>query len=77
MARQLVADEELDQGRLAGPGRADEEDEVALGDHQVDVLQGGLAVRVGLGDVVQHEDRAVGLSLLAPAAQQPFAHGAW
>src|SRR5262249_28281906 len=31
LARELVADEELDQRRLAGAGLADEEDEVALG----------------------------------------------
>ena len=45
-ARDLVADEQLDQGRLAGAGRSDEEHEVALGDDQVHVAQGDLAVRV-------------------------------
>ena len=54
--RDLVPDEQLDQGRLAGARRADQEHEVALGDGQVDVTQGGLAVGVGLGDVVQHEN---------------------
>ena len=44
--RHLVADEQLDEGRLAGARRPDEEDEVALGDDQVDVAQGELAVRV-------------------------------
>ena len=44
--RDLVADEQLDERRLAGAGRPDEEDEVAFGDDQVDVAQGELAVRV-------------------------------
>ena len=56
LGRDLVADEQLDQGRLAGSGRPDEEDEVALGDDEVDVAQGDVAVRVGLGDVVQDDD---------------------
>ena len=38
--RELVADEQLDERRLAGARRADEEDEVALGDDQVDVAAG-------------------------------------
>ena len=37
VGRDLVADEELDQRRLAGARWPDEEDEVALGDHEVDV----------------------------------------
>ena len=45
---------------LPAPRRADEEHEVALGDDEVDVAQGGLAVRVGLRDVVEDEDRPIG-----------------
>ena len=56
LGRDLVPDQQLDQGRLARPRRPDEEHEVALGDDQVHVAQGGLAVGVGLGDVVQHEN---------------------
>ena len=44
--RDLVADEQLDERRLAGARRPDEEDEIALGDDEVDVAQGELAVRV-------------------------------
>ena len=58
--RQLVADEQLDEGRLAGARRPDEEDEVALGDDQVDVAQRQLAVRVALRDVVEDEERPFG-----------------
>ena len=55
--RELVADQQLDERGLARPGRPDEEDEVALGDDEVDVAQRDLAVRVLLRDVVQDEDR--------------------
>ena len=58
LGRELVADEQLDERRLARPGRPDEEDEVAFGDDEVDVAERQLAVRVLLGDVVHHEDRA-------------------
>ena len=74
--RELVADEQLDQGRLAGPGRPDEEDEVALGDDQVDVAQGELAVRVRLRHVVQDEDRSFLLGVIAGPAEDPASYGA-
>ena len=63
--RELVADEQLDERRLAGAGRADEEDEVAFGDDQVDVAQGELAVRVLLRHVVEDEDGPFLLGLVA------------
>ena len=44
---------------LPAPDGPDEEDEVALRDHEVDVPQRDLAVGVPLGDVVQHEDRPI------------------
>ena len=69
--RQLVADEQLDQRRLAGAGRADEEHEVALGDDQVDVAQGELAVRVRLRHVVEDEDGPFLLGLIAGPAEDP------
>ena len=55
----LVADERcLHQRRLAGARRAHEEHEVALGDDEVDVLEGLVAVR-SASHVVQHDDRMV------------------
>ena len=73
LRRDLVADEELDQRRLAGARRADEEDEVAFRDHEVDVAERLLAVVVLLRDVVQHEDRALLRRLLVGAAKDAFA----
>ena len=60
LRRQLVADQELHERGLAGPGRADEEDEVALGHDEVDVLERVAAVRVGLRHVVEDEHRPAG-----------------
>ena len=57
--RELIADEQLHQRRLARARRADEEHEVALGDDEIDVLEGLVAVRIALRDVVQHDDRMV------------------
>ena len=74
--RELVADEQLDERRLAGAGRADEEDEVALGDDQVDVAQGELAVRVRLRHVVEDEDGTFLLGLVAGPAEDPASYGA-
>ena len=62
--RDLVADEQLDERGLARAGRADEEHEIPFRDGQVHVAQRDLAVRVLLGDVVQHEDRAFRGSLI-------------
>jgi hypothetical protein len=39
---QLVADEQLDERALARAGRADEEDEVALGHDEIDLDEGAL-----------------------------------
>ena len=74
--RELVADEQLDERRLARAGRPDEEDEVALGDDQVDVAQGDLAVGVLLGHVVQDEDGPFLLGLVPAAAEDAAADGA-
>ena len=62
--------------RLAGAGRADEEHEVALGDDQVDVAQGELAVRVRLRHVVEDEDGPFLLGLVAGPAEDPASDGA-
>jgi hypothetical protein len=53
---QLVADQQLHQRGLAGARRPDEEHEVALGDHEIHVLERLLAVRVALRHVVEHDD---------------------
>ena len=67
--RDLVADEQLDQRRLAGARRPDEEHEVAFGDDQVDVAQRDLPVGVLLRDVVEHEDRPIRHGLIAASLQ--------
>ena len=69
--RDLVADEQLDERRLARAGRSDEEDEVALGDDEVDVAQRDLAVGVLLRDVVQDEDGAFLDGLVAATIEDP------
>ena len=74
--RQLVADEQLDQGRLAGAGRPHQEDEVALGDDEVDLAQGQLPVRVLLRDVVEDEDRPLRLGLVVASPEDAAADGA-
>src|SRR3954468_19925540 len=73
LARDLIADQELDQGRLAGTARTDEEDEVAFGDDEVDVAQRGLAVRIRLRHVMQDQDRAIGARAVGPATQEALA----
>src|SRR3954471_18328949 len=50
---ELFADEEADERRFAGTGRADEEAEVAAIDLQVDVAQRIRSVRVALAHVVE------------------------
>src|SRR6266542_3561490 len=67
--RQLVADQQLDQRRLAGTGWADQEDEIALRDDKVHLSQGDLPVRELLGDVVEDEDRPFGLGLVMASTQ--------
>src|SRR6185503_2712195 len=74
--RDLVADQQLDQRRLARARRTDEEDEIALGDDQVHLPERDLAIGVLLGDVVQHQDRAVGDGLVAAAFEDPAARRA-
>jgi hypothetical protein len=49
--RELFADEESDERRLAGAGRPDQERELPLVDAEVNVLQRRGAVRVALADV--------------------------
>ena len=53
----LVADQRLDQGRLAAAGRADEEDELAAVDRQRDPVERHVAARIDLGHVAQLDDR--------------------
>jgi len=57
---QLLADEEADEGALAGAGLADQEDEVTGQDRDGHVHQGDLAVRVGHPDVGHGDDRLAG-----------------
>ena len=64
---QLVADEQLEERRLAGARRPDEEDELPSAEGQVDVAQGDLAVGVGLADAAQGHDGTRGLRA-APGA---------
>ena len=61
--RELLADEQADERRLAGAGRADEEREVALIDAEVDVLQRHRPVGVALADVLQADQIPVSLFL--------------
>ena len=67
---QLLADEEPDEGALAGAGGADEEDEVAAGDRDGDVGEGDLAVRVGHAHVHHADDRCIGVFGAGSAAQE-------
>ena len=71
VGRELVADQQPDQGGLAGAGRSDEEDEVALGHDQVDIAQGDIAVRIGLRDVMEDHDRAIDRRLGRGEADRP------
>ena len=75
----LVADQGLDQGRLAAAGRADEEDEFAAVDRQRDPVERHVAARVDLGHVAQLDDRlATACGAAAPAARRPsFAFWLW
>ncbi len=72
--RELVADEQLDERRLAGAGRPDEEDEVTLRDHEVDLAQGEFPVGVLLRHVVQDEDVPLLGGLFGRPAKDPMAH---
>jgi Protein of unknown function (DUF1602). len=74
--RDLIADEQFDERGLTGAGWPDKEDEVALGDDQVDVAQGQLAVRVLLGHVMQHEHGSFLRGLVAGPAEDAAADGA-
>jgi hypothetical protein len=65
--RQLLADEQADEGRLAGARRADQEDEVSGRDGDVDVGQRDLAVGVGHAHVDHVDDRLRG-RILGPRA---------
>ena len=49
----LVAEQELEEGRLPGARRPDEEDELALGDVEGDVAEGDDVALVDLGDVLE------------------------
>src|SRR5438128_6778254 len=56
----LLADQEPDQCRLAGPARSDQEDEILLGDHQRDVAQRHGAVGIFLVHTLQTDLRHSG-----------------
>ena len=59
--RLLLADQQPDQGGLARAGRADDEDELALLDVDVDVVERDDRVLVDLGDVIEfdHDERGL------------------
>src|SRR6266536_4608200 len=59
----LLLDQQADEGRLAGAGLADDEDELALADLHRDVVEGDDVVTVDLGDVVECDH----------GCEQPFA----
>jgi len=58
--RFLLADQEPDEGGLAGAARPDEKDEVLLGNLQRHLAQGDGAVRVRFADAPQTDLRRVG-----------------
>jgi hypothetical protein len=57
LGRLELADQQLDQGGLAAPGRTDQEDELTAVDPQADPLQGDVAARIDLGRLPQLDDR--------------------
>jgi len=57
LGRVELADQQLDQGRLAAARRTDQEDELAAPNRQRDSFQGKVATRIDLGDVVELDDR--------------------
>src|SRR5258705_2123281 len=58
--RPIEGPDDMEQGRLAGPGRPDERDELAHVDRQVDVPEGGdgRRARILLGDAAELDRRA-------------------
>ena len=66
--RQLVADEQPQERRLAGAGRPDKEDELAFTQAEVHVVEGRLAVRVDLADAAQQRASGGPLPEVAVAA---------
>src|SRR3989442_414681 len=58
--RPVEGPDDVEQGRLAGPGRPDERDELAVVDGEVDVPEGGdrRRARVLLGDTAELDRRA-------------------
>jgi hypothetical protein len=62
--RALLAQDEVEEGRLAGARGADEEDELAALDLEADLVQrGACAPGVDLGDVLESDHRCVAASL--------------
>src|SRR4029077_16146380 len=55
-----LTDQGLDQGGLAAARRPDQEDELAAGDAQADVLQANVTTRIDLGDPAHLDDRRAG-----------------
>jgi hypothetical protein len=55
-----LADQRLDQGRLAAAGRADQEDELTAIDAEADVLEAHVPARIDLGHPAHLDDRRPG-----------------
>ena len=64
----LQPGDHVEGGRLPAAGRADQDDELAVGDVEVDVVHRQRTVREALGDVVQN-DLGHGLLLKSPASR--------
>ena len=60
LGRLELLEDELDEGRLAGTGRPDQEDELALVDVERDVLQADHVPVVDLGDVLEDDHALTG-----------------
>ena len=63
LGRIQLADQKLDQGRLAAAGRPDQEDELASVDPEADPLERDVPAGVDLGGLPQLDDRRLGPAL--------------
>jgi len=58
--RPLLLQDQPEEGRLTRARRADQEDELALGDLDVHVLQGGaVLIRINLCDVIEIDHETI------------------
>src|SRR5205823_1607264 len=62
----LQPGDHVQRGRLATAGRADQDHELAVGDAEIDVVDGKRSIRKALGDVVEDDVCHVGYPLTAP-----------